>query len=266
MGPLPSASSRDAQPERQPEGCSATSAGDPVELGQLTQCLCAVRRDARKQGTISEIFSPPRVAAQAQLVGMRPGFSVDLETQSADGQHWDLCKDSHVEDLFKLLEEEKPTFLGGSPPCGPFSSLQNLVDAANKKHRFMFASKSCKKARSTCARQCEPIGSNWKPDDTFSTSTPKELAVGKSPCVQELRNDPRVYEVVGPMCRWEMESTDARGASGQCSLWGLLQYFGEDVAQTRESHQWTREIRTGPSPQAGKGDPASVQEPADGRQ
>ena len=88
MGPLPSAGSRDPQPERQPVEPSAGSAGGngdgEIELGQLTECLCAVLRDARAKGTISEIFSPPRVAAQAHVVGMRPGFSIDLETQRPD--------------------------------------------------------------------------------------------------------------------------------------------------------------------------------------
>ena len=92
-------------------------------------------REARKKGTVqktvSEILSPPRVSAQAQLVGLRPGFAIDLETKREDGEHWDLSKHSHVEDLFTLLDKEKPTLLGGSPPCGPFSILENLVDAMN---------------------------------------------------------------------------------------------------------------------------------------
>ena len=74
VGPLPSAASREAQPERTCVASSASAAGDEamLELGQFTECLCAVLRDARTKGTISEIFSPPRVAAQAQIVGMRP--------------------------------------------------------------------------------------------------------------------------------------------------------------------------------------------------
>ena len=83
-----------------------------LELGQFTVCLRAVLRDACAKGTISEIFSPPRVAAQAQVAGVRPGFSIDLETQRPDGQFWDLRKASHVHDLFVLLDEEKPKFLG----------------------------------------------------------------------------------------------------------------------------------------------------------
>ena len=63
------------------------------------------------------------------MVGLAPGFSIDLETKRGDGTHWDLSKDEHIRDLFQLLDYEKPEFLGGSPPCGPFSKLQNIVDA-----------------------------------------------------------------------------------------------------------------------------------------
>lgn len=31
-----------------------------------------------------------------------------------------------------LIEMEEPEFLGGSPPCGPFSNLQNLVNVLGK--------------------------------------------------------------------------------------------------------------------------------------
>ena len=87
--------SRDAQPERPAvDTPDASSGGDVLDIGQLSICLCSVLREARKTGkiknTVSEIFSPPRVAAQAQLVGMRPGFSIDLETRrESDGEFWD---------------------------------------------------------------------------------------------------------------------------------------------------------------------------------
>ena len=60
----------------QPPGPDASSGAGGVEGTEMNiGCLCAILRKARKEGVISEIFSPPRVAAQAQLVGMRPGFN-----------------------------------------------------------------------------------------------------------------------------------------------------------------------------------------------
>ena len=98
MGPLPSASSREAQPERMPVAPAASAGSDEqmLGLGQLTVCLCAVLRDARAKGTISEIFSPPRVAAMCMI------FS--------------FC-----------WTKRNQSFLEGRPPCGPFSSLQSTA-------------------------------------------------------------------------------------------------------------------------------------------
>ena len=60
-----------------------------MDLGHFSFWLCSVLRDVRKKGkvqkTVSEIFSPPRVSAQAQLVGLHPGFAIDLETKREDG-------------------------------------------------------------------------------------------------------------------------------------------------------------------------------------
>ncbi|CAE7546001.1 unnamed protein product [Symbiodinium natans] len=214
MGPLPSAGSRDPQPERQPVDPSAGSAGGngdgEIELGQLTECLCAVLRDARAKGTISEIFSPPRVAAQAHVVGMRPGFSIDLETQRPDGDYWDLSKDSHVRELFVLLDEQEPKFLGGSPPCGPFSVLQNLVDA-NAKVPVEVRRKRLAEGKKHLRTAVQAYWKQMEAGRYFLHEHPKGARSWEEPEVKELRADPRVYEVTGPMCRWGMESEDAQG-------------------------------------------------------
>ena len=39
---------------------------------------------------VSEVYSPPRVAAEAARRGLRPGFSLDLNVIWSDGQPWDL--------------------------------------------------------------------------------------------------------------------------------------------------------------------------------
>ena len=45
--------------------------------------------------SISEVYSVPRVAAQAMTVGMRPGFSIDMcvGTLKPDGTPWNLEDD-----------------------------------------------------------------------------------------------------------------------------------------------------------------------------
>ena len=77
-GPLPAAGSRGPRPHMSLVGSPDASSGgtDMVDIGHLSLYLCSGFREARKRGTVqktvSEIFSPPRVSAQAQLVGWRP--------------------------------------------------------------------------------------------------------------------------------------------------------------------------------------------------
>ena len=55
------------------------------------ESLSAVFRELRKFGdlpSVSEVYSVPRVAAQAMTVGVRPGFSIDIGTLKPDGTPW----------------------------------------------------------------------------------------------------------------------------------------------------------------------------------
>ena len=216
IGPLPSAGSRDPQSDRPAIASPGASPGgsEALDFGQLSVCLCAVLRESRQKGTIkntvSEIFSPPRVSAQAQLVGLRPGFAVDLETKREDGEHWDLSKDFHIEDLFKLMDKEKPKYLGGSPPCGPFSQLQNLVDAANQVPTSVRAVR-LEEGKKHLRTAVQAYRAQMDAGRYFLHEHPKGARSWEEPIVKELRDDPRVYEVTGPMCRWKMESSDAWG-------------------------------------------------------
>ena len=139
----------------------------------------------------------------------------DLDSQSIlkqreDGDHWDLSKDSHIEDLFTLLDKEKPKLLGGSPPCGPFSQLQNLVDARNQVPASV-RSKRLQEGKKHLRTSVRAYRAQMDAGRYFLHEHPKGARSWEEPEVEELRKDPRVYEVTGPMCRWKMESSDAWG-------------------------------------------------------
>ena len=58
--------------------------------------------------SVAEVYSPPRVAAQAMTVGLRPGFRIDSGTLKPDGTPWNLESD-HDYKLFQAWRrEEKP--------------------------------------------------------------------------------------------------------------------------------------------------------------
>ena len=69
---------------------------------------------ALKELVVSEVFSQPRVARQAQNMGMKAGFGEWL--RSTDFRR--------EEEMLGSVEEVDPDLVVVCPPCGPFSSLQ----------------------------------------------------------------------------------------------------------------------------------------------
>ena len=59
------------------------------------------------RGDVAEVFSPPRIASQAQSVGLRPGFSIDLGTRKPNGERWDLTLDEDIQLAKEMIWEEE---------------------------------------------------------------------------------------------------------------------------------------------------------------
>ena len=66
--------------------------GHEYEKEHMLPILAALRKFG-DLATVSEVYSPPRVAAQAMTIGLRPGFSIDTGTLKPDGTPWDLTND-----------------------------------------------------------------------------------------------------------------------------------------------------------------------------
>lgn len=169
--------------------------------------LCSLLKQVIKNGKVAEVFSPPRVAAQAQVAGLSAGFSIDLETKRADGTSWDLSKDSHIRDLRQMIDEEEPAVIGGSPPCGPFSVLQNIVDTQ---------ANVCQEARAQRLREgrkhlrtCVQVYRKQMDSRRyFYHEHPDGASLWEEESMGSLRRDTRVFEVSGPMCRWGLKGKD----------------------------------------------------------
>ena len=73
---------------------------------------------AMKQVRIGEVYSEPRVTKQAEAQGIQSAGAYDLKNG------YDFTKASDRERCFRKLEAEDPDVLVISPPCGPFSILQ----------------------------------------------------------------------------------------------------------------------------------------------
>ena len=87
---------------------------DVAEISSTVAQLAAV--------DVMETFSPERFTARGACskLGLRPGVAIDISTG------FDLSDKSQVEEVKKLVEQERPFLLTGSPPCSSFSRLQYL--------------------------------------------------------------------------------------------------------------------------------------------
>lgn len=153
---------------------------------------------------ITEIFSPPRMTESCKSYGLLPGYAIDLETG------WDLTNKSHVKSLERIVDEEDPYLLTGSPPCEPFSPLQALnegrVDPEVQKQRY---DEGVEKLKTACGFYERQV----KRGKYFLHEHPKTAKSWKEDCIVKVSKLKGVRIVEGPMCRWGMKSKDASGES-----------------------------------------------------
>ena len=57
---------------------------------------------------------------------LSPGFAFGLQVDNENGQPWDSDKTDHREKCLKMIQDQKPLFIIGSPMCTAFSILQGL--------------------------------------------------------------------------------------------------------------------------------------------
>ena len=98
-----------------------------------TMCKSSRKRLRKnlKELTVSELYSTPRVAQQAQEDGLTAGTSFDLKNG------YDFNRSADRKRAMRVLEKENPDLLIVCPPCGPFSPLQELNYPKMKVERAM---------------------------------------------------------------------------------------------------------------------------------
>jgi len=105
--------------------CISPEAGfEDEEADQVYGTLCrSSRRRLRKamdQVVVSELYSEPRVAAEAARQGLTQGTSIDLKTG------FDLRSMKDRQRAWRALRKEDPDLIMICPPCGPFSQMQSI--------------------------------------------------------------------------------------------------------------------------------------------
>ena len=94
--------------------------------GDVSMDILAVAMGPENHGAVCEIYSPPRVAAEAARMGVPSGWSLDLTTEDAQGRPWNFDDVQTRARCRELIAKTKPVVLIGSPMCTWFSRLQRL--------------------------------------------------------------------------------------------------------------------------------------------
>ena len=160
---------------------------------------------------IAEVYSPKRFTALAHQYKLRPGFAVDLCETKAHGEHWNLNKPADVEELFKLIDQDEPLLITGSPPCHLFSKLQaiswNKIPPEIREKRMT-------EALHHLHTSCDEYEKQIQEGRYFLHEAPWGATSWKDERVERISQRDDVYVVRGPMCKWGMTAADRRGLQG----------------------------------------------------
>ena len=82
-----------------------------------------MRSCLQSQYDLAEIYSPPRVAKEANGMSMKGGFSLDFSAPHPDGYIWDFSRHDCRQKAFAFIRESRPYMIIESPECTPFSTV-----------------------------------------------------------------------------------------------------------------------------------------------
>ena len=174
-----------------------------LEIGQLLMSMSGSKVD------VAEIYNPKRFTSQANRFGLRPGFAIDLTLcKNEQGEHWDLSKKEDQKMLRELQRKEKPALLIGSPPCGPFSPLQNL--SKNKRTPEQNA-EILAEGKTHLKVATDAYLEQHRNDRFFLHEHPKPSSSWEEDEIKRLTELEGIYLVESPMCHWHMTSEDNEG-------------------------------------------------------
>ena len=175
----------------QSEGESVGSMLNNVMMGMLKQEM-----------DVAEAYSPPRVAAMAQKMGLRASWSLDLTTFDERGIAWDFNKLEMRNKAARQLIQDNPRLLIGRPSCTPFSQMNNLnyvrKSAEEVKQRMDYGRRHLE----FCARLCEI---QWREGRYFLHEHPQGASSWQEECIKKLMGKNGVQRVVGDQCMYGLK-------------------------------------------------------------
>ena len=144
---------------------------------------------------VSEVFSPPRVTAEARRQKMKPGSAFDLVTG------FDLRRKNDLAKMRKALHAEDPDLTVCCPPCGPFSQLQGLNYFKMPEEKVIGIVTEGLQHLRTAMTVCK---SRYQRGKLFLFEHPRNSKAWEEPEVIAVQNLPGVYTCHLDMCRFGM--------------------------------------------------------------
>ena len=146
------------------------------------------------------ILNPSKFASCATRLGFREGFAVDLTNARANGTMWDLSLGCDRTELRRVQNRKQPELLVRSPPSDEFSSLLNTRAA---REISKLKTEKIEPQIRACV-QSYKLQMEMRKHSVYEHS--KDSSSWEMPEVQSLIDDPRVYSIDGPMCRWSLRT------------------------------------------------------------
>ena len=175
-----------------------------VKLEQLDRTM---RIMLLEQMEVAEVYSRPRIAKMAQEMGLRAGRSLDLTTCDEAGRPWyfNCIKMSNV--AVRLLLNDKPRLLIGSPMCAASSTMNNLNYAR------MIAEE--KQERIECGRKffefcCNIYELQLREGRYVLHQHPAAARSWSEECINKMLRRQGVVGVVGDQCQCGLKSHDGQ--------------------------------------------------------
>ena len=156
---------------------------------------------------VAEIYSPPRVIAMAQKMGLRSGWALDITTTDVDGRAWDFNQLEMRNRAIRKVLKDEPLLLIGSPMCTAFSQLNNInyvrMPREEVEQRIMYGRKHLE----FCTKLYEL---QWKAGRYFVHEHPASASSWDEQCIKRMLKKFGVTRVVADQCMYGLTTTDGK--------------------------------------------------------
>ena len=167
-------------------------------------------RSAQINRILSEVYSTPRVTRAAELLPhykIIPGSTFDVTGCDENGDSWDFNRQVMREKALKVVEEEEPYLLIGSPPCTNICRWVHLFAA-----RYGWSEEEKQKRRAAAEVHLKFVHELYsiqiRKGRYFLHEHPEGSESWKNPYILDLWNQESVDRIVGDQCQYGQHDGD----------------------------------------------------------